>query len=180
MFMSPEDMEHHRQLHKAAAHEINTLMNTLSEGDLRVLGQILDGIVMSDEPLKLAAYMGGRVTAVMEYRFGECSACGEKHDDELKELVEDSKSQRTVPVPPGVAMRRSRFTEIGSRAPITPYEQDLMDQYNLDDVRDGDTNQLLRFVCKNCEMSYATISDRMIEQPGPGGCDGCIQKTKWG
>lgn len=59
-------------------------------------------------------------------------------------------------------------------------DQELMEQYNLDDLRDEDTHKLLGFVCLGCGKNYQSIQDRMLRQPGIEGCDGCINKQKWG
>lgn len=34
--------------------------------------------------------------------------------------------------------------------------------------------------CKNCGQAYPSIQDRMLNPPGPEGCEGCIHKAKWG
>lgn len=53
-----------------------------------------------------------------------------------------------------------------------------MAEYNLDDVRDIDTHELLGFICLNCGMRYLTIESRMDN--APDSCPGCFHKAKWG
>ena len=169
-YMDPEDAERHRQAHRAAAHDINSLLNTLGENDLRVLGMVLDTIAVAENPSQIAAFHSGRITSLMESRFKICGACGENHDAQLNDLVKEEKPEAQV----------WATTQLGSILSVTADEQALMDEYNLDDLRDGDTNALLGFICKNCSAEYQSIKERMAREPGPTGCAGCIHKTRWG
>lgn len=185
-FMSPEDADKHRQEHEVASHDVNRLFSELPEDQLRALDFLLISIANANSPGRIAAYMCGRSTATLQSRFGICAACNVNHDTELlapSPVVDDTSE---VPMPPHVAVRRQMseneiaFTPIGSKEPITPEEALLMEEYSLDDARDGETNALMWFICTRCEMQYQTIQDRMLRDPGETGCNGCIQKTKWG
>lgn len=181
IFLSPEDADKHRQEHEVASHEINRLLSELSIEQLRALDFLLIGIANAGEPGRIASYMAGRSTQMLETRFNICAACNKDHAAELlkSEPVADD-------IPPHIEARRRMeaneivFTAQGSKEPMTPDEVVLMMEYNLDDARDGETNALLWFVCTNCGMQYQSIQDRMLKPSGIEGCSGCIQKTKWG
>jgi hypothetical protein len=94
--------------------------------------------------------------------------------------VADDKSE----VPPFVEVRdrvdEVFFMNIGSVSPLSTREVELMKEYNLDDLREENTNKLVGFICKRCGMHYPSIKDRMIEPPGEANCAGCVHKTQWG
>lgn len=71
-------------------------------------------------------------------------------------------------------------TQIGSQAPVKYWEQEIMDLYNIDDVRDEATGKLLHFMCKGCGIHVSSINDRTLSPPGVEGCSGCQQKAKFG
>jgi hypothetical protein len=187
--MSGEDADRYRQMHDVAAHELNRLIEELGEDQLRVLCMMIDSIAISQEPIRTAAYLSGRITQAQQHRFGICAACDKNHDKEL--LGDDHQpippSANAPEPPPNVAVRRSLpvveempFTPIGSKLPLALHESKLMAEYGLDDLRDAETDQLIGFICKNCEKKYVSIADRMLEPPGVKGCDGCQHKAKWG
>lgn len=59
----------------------------------------------------------------------------------------------------------------------------LCETYNIkfesQDPGDGDPYQY-RFSCKTCDLDYVSLDDRMIEQPGEAGCQGCVHNARWG
>lgn len=177
--MPEEDADRHRQAHDVAAHEVNRLLEELTEDQLRALSFMIDGIAVAQEPRHIASYMAGKITMTQQHRFNICAACGHNHE---KELLGDDHQSIEPPaeeddhesVPDG------QFTELGSVLPLAPFEGQLMEQYGLDDLRDESTGELLGFICLNCNQRYATIQDRMVNPPGVEHCSGCVQKTKWG
>lgn len=59
----------------------------------------------------------------------------------------------------------------------SPSEVDVeaaMREYGLTRTEDG------RLICDGCTREYISLEDRMLRAPGPDGCTGCVQKTKWG
>lgn len=72
------------------------------------------------------------------------------------------------------------WTPLGSTAHLNNAERKIADNHNLDDLRQKETFELIGFVCKGCGKTYTSIQDRTLRQPGPGGCDGCLHKMRWG
>jgi hypothetical protein len=104
-------------------------------------------------------------------REGRCTSCGgPDHDHEEFEqlLLQESGNDE----------------EAGSSEPLidgthfTAEEHRLMAEYNLDDLRDEDTHELLGFVCLGCGMRYPSLQDRMMRAPDE--CSGCFRKSAHG
>jgi hypothetical protein len=157
----------------------------------------------------MASYYEGIASAKLDSRFDVCPGCGENHDermmDELKFAQGDGVKKTEVETVEGVGEPFDGTTE-GLNLQMTALQygttvheqlelfpdarsvpetlsdgdQELMDEYNLDDLREEGTHKLLGFVCLGCGKNYQSIQDRMLRQPGIEGCDGCINKQKWG
>lgn len=52
----------------------------------------------------------------------------------------------------------------------------LMNEYDLQ----VSTENPGRLQCKGCGIEYISLEDRMLRPAGPGGCNGCQQKARWG
>lgn len=181
-FMDPDEMDRHQQAHTVAAHDVKRFFDELTEEQLRVLGMILDGIAVADNPTRIAGHLGGRVLAMRQLKFGICPACNENHDRDLENIAHEGTPETPLHVD---ARRRAagnevKFLEIGDTGSLSPAERALMKEYNIDDLREEETMRLVGFVCLECGMRYSTIQDRMMKPPGVEGCSGCIQKAKFG
>jgi hypothetical protein len=69
--------------------------------------------------------------------------------------------------------------------PLPQHMEEMALQYGVEDAwkQPEDGSEVLEFVgwqCNNCDMIYQSLQDRMLNEPGLGGCTGCIEKTKWG
>ena len=145
------------------------------------------------ECIAMASYLEGLATASLHYRFKVCPGCGEDHDKEFffadqesldidptgKTDTADKVDYITEPMPVKGGDIPSLMEELDSGL-LTADDIALMVQYNLDDVRDEDTQKLLGFICKGCGLRYISIEDRMLRPPGVEGCGGCQQKSAWG
>lgn len=95
-------------------------------------------------------YYIGIISGFLDQKFKICLACGRNHDVELKAFSE------AQPVD------------------LTPTQrQSLLDMYELEIVGE-------RFYCKGCHKEYVSLEDRMLRDAGQSGCEGCIEKEKWG
>lgn len=183
----PEEVERAHAAHMAGAHAINRLMDELDEDQFSALMLLFDSIAMAREPIRVAAYLSGRITQRAQERFGICAACNKNHDKEAEELLAPAAPVEKVEPdekPPFVQAREKSdevfFTQIGSTEMLTPRELELMNEYGLDDLREEGTGKLVGFMCLNCKMKYVSIQDRMVSEPGEANCTGCVHKTQWG
>lgn len=208
-FPIPEEMraqmeEHHNRTMMEMAdarHQIAALFNEMSKEHLFALRMVLSGLANAEtksEAKQLASYYEGIAAAKLEHRFGVCPGCGLSHEEELfgsektaeadgveKEGIEvlaDGVMRQSL-LMEGEAVQPSLFVDPDPReapAELQPGDLERMEEYNLDDVRDEDTLKLLGFICKGCGLRYQSIEDRMRREAGAEGCNGCIQKAKWG
>lgn len=88
-FMDPAEVERRQAAHNSATHDVNRLWDELTEDQLRAVEFMLDGIATDDQPVRIASYFAGRVSAFMQQRFRICSACGRDHDADLADLATD-------------------------------------------------------------------------------------------
>lgn len=156
----PEDMDpaikaaiiqSHMTSEKASHDEAN-FINGLDEAGIMGLRGILMTIMHSpDEAAMTSFYLGILTHATGKY--GVCIACGKKHDEELAKM--------TGPGPAPDA-------EISDE-----YRTSLMAVYNVETFEEG-------VRCTNCQFQYVSLDDRMLRNPGPEGCHGCIHKSKFG
>jgi hypothetical protein len=54
--------------------------------------------------------------------------------------------------------------------------EDMEEIFQVDHADDG--SRTVR--CRRCLTEYVSLEDRMIRLPDETGCQGCVQKTKWG
>jgi hypothetical protein len=109
--------------------------------------------------------MQGIVSGILKYKFHVCMGCGEDHDEDLQSLAS------TAP---------AREAEEAVLAPPEPTEAEYkarLVEYQLNEI---ETDGMKRLVCKNCGAPSVSLADRMLREPGPGGCPGCQHHTKWG
>jgi hypothetical protein len=179
----PEEVDRAHAAHTAGSHAVNRMLDELSEEHFSAVMLVLDSIAVSNNPIRVASYMSGRMTQLAQIRFGVCAACNKNHDKEAEELL--AKPTDDKPEKPPFVEARERtdevtFTQIGSTEILTPREIELMHEYGLDDLREEGTGKLIGFMCLNCKMNYPAIQDRMLREPGVANCAGCVHKTQWG
>lgn len=188
MFMSPEDMEQKMAERDVARHELKQMLLGLDDDGLRVMEMLFDTIAAAPDSAGIAFYFSGQIGAIRELKFNACMSCGKNHEEDLANMT----AEANVPeVPAHVEARRKQdeaearevddyWTPVGSALPNTRRELAVMSEYNLDDLREEGTAQLLGYVCKGCNMRYPTIASRMSREPQHTGCAGCIEKVKFG
>lgn len=151
---SPAQLEQMHLQGLANAHETKHFFDSLDEVQLRKLSGVLSQVIDTDGAA--GNFFLGWIRVLLEKDHGVCSACGQKHGDELNEMLgaEQPEQPRTGP--------EDRV--------------DLMREYGVEQDDDGS----LRVMCLNCKLWYETLEDRMLRPPGKPGCHGCIQKEKFG
>lgn len=166
----PEEMRQHLEQQAAKQemfadsyrHAVQRMFDELSREHLETLRQILHNLTMSGSTL--AAYYEGQVATSLHTRFNVCSGCGVNHDEQAEDLHQ--------PGPDGTVQT------VIVAGDLTHEDLTNMEKYNLDDLREEDTNRLLGFVCKGCGLKYSSIEDRMVKEPDE--CHGCQEKARWG
>lgn len=195
--VDPEEIARHQALHDSVRHDIRRLFDELSLEQLNTLETILNIVIGSESGDVLASQMLGRVAMLRELKFKVCSACGRNHDEDLKDLTKDScpdcgstdpkMHPATQPGVELIALCSNEFhgsevpyTQLGWTGPMQPHEIETMAEYGIDDLRDPDTNELVGFICLNCDKRYESIEERKRRKPKDDGCDGCHKKAAWG
>lgn len=153
----------------------NNLLNELNPEQLIVLKMVLEDC---DEPVA-SAFFTGVVSGVIQFKHGKCPACGGEHAHGANHKIVTSSD-----TPGDVHFGGQQVVTVDDMlSPETEEGRAAMEAYNLDDVRLGDEENpgpIIGYQCKNCGVNYVSIEDRMLRAPGPEGCSGCIQKTKFG
>ena len=136
-------------------HDISRLFQELERDHLLTL-RLLFHEFSGDSEGQLSSYYEGIVCATIAHRFDVCPGCGKNHENEL--LLRD---------------KTGSLDEGFSEEQIAQ-----MEEYNLDDLRDEITLQLIGFICKNCGLRYPSIKDRMLRPVDA--CHGCHLKSAHG
>jgi len=149
-------IERQQMIQESMRYDIQRLFDELTEEQLTTVGFIFHGIVADNDPC-IAAYYEGVVNQTIALKFGQALLAAEPHPEVL-----DAHNQPSL------------FAD----ARLTDEDIKNMKLYNLDDLRDEETEALIGFICKGCGMQYVSIQDRMLRAADT--CGGCIQKAKWG
>lgn len=161
------EMERHVDLHRMTAetmkHDVYNFIDNLPREDFAIFQLIIHTLADEEEDGSYAKFLSGYLLATRKARFGICPGCGQDHDKQVEEVLGNHDS--TVPTEPYI-LSEEDFAD--------------MEKYNLDDLRDEDTHDLLGFICKNCGMRYVSIADRKLRPPGVDGCNGCQLRSAHG
>jgi hypothetical protein len=169
---------------ESVRHDIQRLFEELSMEHLLTLRHLFSHLVAAEDG-RYAAYLEGTAAATLYHRFHVCPSCGKDHD---KELLEAAHAELKQPEPAGDgAIQPSLFDQ--EQVAVMSIEDWFTNcaKYNVEAIPvEGDQglpadpakNQPVQ--CKNCEYKYVNLADRMIKEPGPENCEGCVNKTKWG
>jgi hypothetical protein len=186
--------EQDRMVRESLKLEIDNFFLDLSADNLATFKLILS-TVADDTSGRLAAYYEGIASQTLVLKHNRCGGCGgpahESADDLLKShkeekdegdepdpfsLTHPSGTESFFDKPDGADVLHPEAEHIGHTGLLHPDTIKKMEELNLDDLREEETNRILGFVCKGCGLKYVSIHDRSLRED----CDGCIQKTKWG
>lgn len=160
-----------------ASHE---LTNWLRDLDCEKKNLVLGLLASATEDPGFGKLIMGMLLAFKQEQHGICVACQENHDEALVTMSGQDKDERARKEEIKAKLQTDKWTPTGSINPLTTQQTIEMHRYGLDDLRAEEDYELLGFVCKGCGMKYQSVEDRMLKLPGKEGCDGCIQKEKWG
>lgn len=143
----------------AMRHDVQRFFTELSVEQLSLLRFLLHQITANPEA---GPFYEGVASTTLLLKHNVCPGCGIDHDKEAMETLQAETAKVT-----SEDRHPSNVSNVISRV-------DLLEQYRLRPNADGQYN------CADCGMGYMSLEDRMLEKPGPEGCDGCIQRAKWG
>lgn len=183
-------MDHEQMKKESLLHDIQRLFIELDADQLNTLRSLLR-YMSEDTSARLASYYEGVASQTLVLKFGVCGGCGRVHDEILppeeeaasiieelnrikKKEAEESLGDQAEATEPETADE----IRAGWSNELTDADRLNMIQYNLDDLRDIDTNELLGFICKGCGLKYQSIQDRMLR--APDACHGCFLKSAHG
>jgi hypothetical protein len=127
----------------------------------------------------------GWVTSILHTR-GVCTGCGRDHmedmlgDDHMPiqppaVQVSDGPTQMEIPFPSEDPPPSSPYTETDRIHDMLKYS---MREPEEGEVASGPNERPV--ICIPCGSLYQSLEDRMLRPPGVEGCEGCLNKQKWG
>lgn len=168
-------------------HGTARFFDSLSEEQLSALREMVHVIVTNAEPTSrtVPAYYEGVVSGLLHAKFKVCLGCDHNHERVMAEQMQQSENLAPNPAMDGGDPFRpvgigSVDLEVGQEGVLSVAQVQHMMEYNLDDLRDQDTNVLIGFVCLHCKKQYPSIEDRMLRPADKSGCPGCVHKEQWG
>lgn len=183
--------EQDRMVRESLKLEIDNFFLDLSADQLATFKMILSHL--SEDPTnRLASYYEGIASQTLVLKHNRCGGCGGPAHESAEDLLASHEEEKDEPdpfsephpsgtesffdKPDGADVLHPEQEHIGHTGALHPDTIKRMEELNLDDLREEETNHILGFICKGCGMRYGSIHDRSLHDY----CDGCIQKTKWG
>jgi hypothetical protein len=162
--------------------EVDRLMDELSIEDLVTFRTVMRYVASDPSAYN---FFDGVIYSRLR-REGRCTSCGgPDHDHEAFEGLTEDDEDELNPAEKAWKEAGKMAVEVLPTIDAVMAESGLsvddytnMTTYNLDDLRDADTGDLLGFVCLNCGMTYPSIADRMLRAPDE--CSGCFRKAGHG
>lgn len=152
----------------AARHQITRFFDELSIEQMTTLRTILSHV--QNQP-QIAFFYDGIAAQTLNLKHNVCAGCGVDHDqEELDALGKLSNGETSKDRHPSVPAPSDDEREKYVAA---------MDHYGVEPLTD-DVDLYGPVRCKNCKKEYVNLADRMVDKPGPEGCEGCVLKTKFG
>jgi hypothetical protein len=183
--------EQDRMVRESLKQEIDSFFLDLSPDNLATFKLILSTIA-DDTTGRLASYYEGIASQTLVLKHNRCGGCGgpahesaedllKSHDDDKEEPDHFSEphpsgTESFFDKPDGADVLHPEQEHIGHTGALHPDTIKKMEQLNLDDLREEETNRILGFVCKGCGLKYASIHDRSLRDT----CHGCEHKSAWG
>jgi hypothetical protein len=175
------DMEHRRLVADSYRHDLQRMFEEISKDHLITLRQMVGFIAASDKT-GYASYVEGVAATTLHYRFNVCGTCGVNHEEELlADQNQPADQQKSLFEQEQSAVNDAKvqilLDEYGLKfaCPCGRFSCTEADHLNL--PRNYGTNKV---ICINCGMVYPNLEDRIMKPAGKEGCEGCINKEKWG
>ena len=152
-------------------HEVMRFLDELSVDQIGILRMLL-GHCSHDKNGRYSSYLEGLISGVLHYHHSVCAGCGKKHSD-ASDLTED------VPASDGTAQLSLFEPEaINEEEYLVNLLKWNMRKPILNEVESGEGDRPV--ICVGCGMLYQSLEDRMLREPGVGGCSGCQHKAAHG
>lgn len=153
---------------ETVSHDVQRLFRELDETQLGTLRFLIHTVAHNPEA---GFYYEGVLATLYSIKANVCPACGKDHDKEMAEAVAREATDDPT---------RLRNPDGSVPDDISKKIAERMEEYGLRpaDAERDDTDTGV--ICLGCGTRYVSLADRMIEDAGPAGCSGCVQKAKWG
>ncbi len=162
-------------------HRTLGFIESLNEEQLLVFRGIVTAVMRDPDNETGGWYLGFTTSALAKLpKLGYCGICADKHagmDELLK--ADESEDEVTPSTNEDVEKFRIQRRDLGHIADRTRMftdeeTQDLVEYTLRLDPEGG-------YICSGCGLvKYPSLEDRKLRDPGPRGCHGCTQTTKWG
>lgn len=169
-------------------HSVARLLDSMQREQLETFRQLMHGLVMmseGDSRANLAMYEG-LASGILHARYKVCLACDRNHDEVMAQQMaaeEAHEQQEASPRDGGDPFKpfpTPGDLPLGGVGMLSDTQLAKMEEYGLDDLRAESDGSLIGFRCIHCGKDYISIEDRMRRPPRKDGCDGCVNKEKWG
>jgi hypothetical protein len=170
-------VEMHSMAIESARHRIVNFLESLDEENLYVLQGMLKNLV-ADTDNETAGFYNGLIAGLLAKK-GVCLMCHVRHPDPLAEADKkddiDKHAEKRVTEGEGEVVTFTADAGEGDEEITVGSDRyyELVAKYNL-------KRENHRLICLGCGTPYVNLRDRMLRKPGPEGCEGCKQTTKWG
>lgn len=171
----PDPYEFHQLMTQSVSHEVHAWVESLTEDQLSHLQKIVHASI--NFPM-WGAQMLGIIQGEKRRKFNKCVVCGVDHEKEHELLIQ------STPMP-GTPIPDSPF-KVGDADAVDDVVNDLIGGMPFPKFLEkcvefgvmprGDQTDPV--FCKNCNMRYINLKDRMMKDADD--CDGCHQFTKTG
>lgn len=181
---TPEEMmkkiqevhEHSHALLNDFQHKMEEIWQALSADQLDSLAKWLSFV--SSQPhvnmVSQLSYTAGALFRLSSVNADTCMVCDKNHEEAMRmELLTQTsppvKIDETPQKDPDNVIGPDEIAEIELR-----WQEDLVEYNLIQDFTKGG------FKCSKCGKPYPSVEDRKLKPAGVEGCDGCIEKAKWG
>lgn len=158
-----------RMMSQSVAHGVYSWVESLERDNLKNLGMLVHAALGNPA---LGWQVIGMIEGELRHRFKECYVCSQDHDAEAAHMMEATKDQMIgegIPIPGTPFHTGDADAFEGLNIPERTFVQyiALCAKYGVTSaVEQGD-----EVFCKNCNMRYPDLDDRMIKEPDD--CPGC-------
>lgn len=164
-------VEHQQAMNESVSHEVHLWIDQLDDEGLDKVGSLMWAAMNFTG---WGAQMLGILQATRKFKYGRCMVCGVNHDKEQQEVIDETHAKMTADGTqiPGSPFRMGDAAAFEAQAQSIigrtfPEYLRLCSEYNVTSNVDQDG----QVFCKNCNMRYPSLDDRMMN--APDSCSGC-------
>ncbi|ADD80836.1 gp050 [Rhodococcus phage ReqiDocB7] len=164
-----EGAERHAERHKLEDEMSKAVIHNFIDGlNVDQLKTLHDIVTMTIESGEVGYNLSGVIIGCLMFKHGRSWNGGDTPWSAGPSVMDDENGEHKI------THDEAREALSNLQAPSTQ-ERD-MEKYNIE----PDPNNEGYFRCKGCHMFVFSLEDRMLREPGTGGCDGCKHKQAWG